>query len=505
MSTMKICLRKLTVAALLMGTARLGAQIQVEVAPPVQVPVGGGVVRVMRGGAVMSIAVPEPAAATTETAKATTDILKFRNGDVLHGMMTSVVPETGIRWRHTDVKEIIGFDLANLSDVLLLPRPLRLPRAGHHVTVELTNGDRLLGDIETFNDKLLVLKTWYAGTLSIKRPMVQRITPAVARSEVMYVGPTSIEGWIVGGNRGAWIYKKGAFNSASYGSIGRDVKLPDMANIEFDINWRGQLSFQFGMYLTDLNQMFSGGGYMLQFNYSNVYLQRSRPNAGFNNLGSPVDVPELPRKSRAHIAVKVNKPKKMIALFINGTMVKQWTDTDDFAGKGTGVMFCSQGQGQCRINNILVAEWDGKLDSDTTGPAASTEDMILLANGDKVSGTLSNVASNEITFVTSYAPLKLPMERVAMITLATQKAEKPRRQANDVRAFFTDTARLTLALEKIDEQTVTGTSENCGRISAGLEAFSRIQFNIYQPRTDTATDDDWGNAETGNDADAIAQ
>ncbi len=423
------------------------------------------------------------------------DILKFRNGDILHGVMADVGPETGIEWRHPDVKDLIRFGLVNVADVTLQPRISRLQRASHRIVVELTNGDRLLGDIEKSDEKVLVLKTWYAGELSIKRQMVQRITPVGARAEMVYVGPTSLEGWTVGGNPGAWIYKKGALYSANYGSIGRDVKLPDLATLDFDITWRGQFSLQASIYTEDLRQM--RGGYMLQFNSGCVYLQRGQPDSGYNSLGSSVEVPELLNKSRSHITVKINKPRKTVTLFVNGRMVQQWTDPGDFAGRGTGLMFSAQGRNQSRVSNIRVAEWDGKLDSDSASPVATAEDLIMLTNGDKVSGTLESVVNGEIAFSTSYAPLKIPLDRVLSIVMSNQKSEKPRRQASDVRAYFDETNRLTLALEKIDEKTVGGTSENCGKINAGLEAFSRIQFNIYQPLIETATDDDWDLATDG--------
>lgn len=466
-------------------------------------------------GRASRINVPAPAGGSAKSSSPATavpqdgDVLKFRNGDSLHGTVMTVVPGTGLRWRRSDVKEPVGFDLANVVELQLSARPPRTSRTAHHTVIELTNGDRLAGDIVSLNDKVLVLNTWYAGTLSVKRPMIQRITfGASSNPEAVFIGPTGLDGWTQEGNRGAWSYKKGALYGRQNGSVARDVKLPDVANIEFDVAWLGQLSMQFAFYIDDLRQLYNAGGYMMQFNYSNVYLQRSRPQRGFNQLGTNVDVPDFQRKTKGHISVRVNKPKKTIALFVNGNLVKQWTDPGEFAGKGTGIMFFAQGQGQLRVSNISVTSWDGKLDTDAVATAASApvEDLVRFANNDKVSGNLTGIANNEIAFATSFAGMKIPLERVAQIELAGQKAEQARRQANDARAYFLDGSRFTLALEKLDDQSLVGTSENCGRVTSSLDAFRRVQFHIYEERADTGgDDDDWGGATPGADEESADQ
>ena len=483
-------MRKLTTwlpVVLVAGTLSAGIVTRAELP---MTPGGDG-----SAGTTRSIKVPKPTTTPAGTSTAPVskegDLLKFRNGDLLHGMVMTVVPDAGIRWRYPDVKEPIAFDMANAVELQLSPRPPRTSRAQHHSIVELTNGDQLAGDIVTLNDKALVLNTWYAGSLQIKRPMIQRIMFTTSGPEAVYIGPTGLDGWIQEGNRNAWSYKRGAFYGQSNGSIARDVKLPDVANMEFDLAWRGQLYFQFALYIDDLRQLYNAGGYVLQFNSANVYLQRSRPQHGFNNIGNNVEVPDFQRKTKAHISVRANKPKKTIALFADGNMVKQWTDPGEFAGKGTGILFFSQGQGQLRITNISVTGWDGKLDADVA-PTATQEDLVRFANNDKVSGTLGGIANNEITFATSFATMKIPLERVQQIEMASQKSEKARRQAADVRASFLDGSRFTLALDKLDDQNLAGSSENCGRVTCTLDAFRRVQFHIYEQHSETADDDDWG-------------
>jgi len=414
------------------------------------------------------------------------DSLHFRNNDTLHGTLLGVTT-TGLHWRHSDVKDPVLFNLDNITELTLAPRPPQSARVVHRVAVELTNGDRLAGDIVSLDDKLLTLATWYAGTLKLRRPAIQRITFVAAIAEAAYIGPTGIADWTRGdGNRNAWSFRKGTLVGAGNGMIGRDVKLPDLANIEFDLGWQGQLYFQVGFGFDQVRQLYQSGGYMFQFNYSNVNLQRYRAGQGNNNLGANVEIPNFQRTTKSHVSIRVNKPKKTITLLLDGQLVRQWTETDEWAAKGSFLALYSQGQGVCRVSNISVTPWDGRLDSDAApGDGSAKEDLVRFNNNDKVSGDLHAITGEQMTLITSFAEMKVPLERIATIDFTAQKAEKARRQANDVRAFFLDGSRFTLALDKLDETVLTGSSENCGKVSSALDAFRRVQFHIYEQPVET--------------------
>ena len=222
-------------------------------------------------------------------------------------------------------------------------------------------------------------------------------------------------------------------------------------------------------------------------NYTSIYLQRNRPQQGSRPVGTNIDMQELQRKSKMRVAIRVDKPKKIVALYFDGVLAKQWPETEDWAARGTSLVLVSQGQGQLRVSNLLVTTWDGRLDVD---PATSAKeaDLVRLTNGDKVSGSVKSITGGQVALVTSFVPL----ERIGTIEFASQKTERARRNPDDVRAFFPDGKYVTLALEKLDEQGLAGTTENCGRIMATLGAFRRVQFHIYEKSTDNSDDDEWG-------------
>ncbi|MCG3149021.1 MAG: hypothetical protein PCFJNLEI_02473 [Verrucomicrobiae bacterium] len=450
------------------------AEIQITDGPPV---------KPAKPAATVVTAVANPVASGVDG-----DILKFRNGDVLHGTVLGATAAGGLRWRRSDVKEPILFNLESVGELTLAPRGKST--GGQRAIAELTNGDALAGELTSLNGETVTLQTWYAGAVKLQRAMVQRLVFVSELPDAAYTGPTSLEEWKSEGSRKAWSFKKGALYSVGSGTIGRDVRLPEVANIEFDLAWRGQLYCSVGFGFEDVRQLYKSGGYMVQMSYSSIYLQRYRPNQGNNNMGNPIEMQELQRKSKMRVSVRVNKPKKMLALFLDGNLVRQWTETEEWAGKGTGLVFVAHGQGQARITDITVTSWDGRLESET-GLAPKEADLVRLNNGDKVSGAVKSIANGQVALAASFAEMNVPVERVVAVEFASAKSARARRQAADVQAVFEDGRRLTLALEKLEEGSLTGASEAWGRLSVALGALRRVQFHIYEKRDDGAEGDEW--------------
>ncbi|MST93856.1 MAG: hypothetical protein EXS33_01035 [Pedosphaera sp.] len=432
------------------------------------------------------IDVPPPAS-NPEAARG--DTLELLNGDVLHGTFISLDSKNGARWQHPSVKQVMELNPAGIGRIKL-DRPKSTNAAPRQTcAARLTNGDELVGELVMLDDDKLILETWYAGTLTLPRKMVQSLSPGLSRLSSVFEGPTGPEGWTIkgtggGGFRamrpgregGSWKFSNGGFTSVGQGSVGRDVKLPAMSNIEFDMSWRGYLQLNLAFY-TDTLDGYAGNCYLLSMNYTSLNLQRMSRTGDSGSFGQ-AEVPSLNQKTKAHFSLRVNKEQKTIALLMDGALIKQWTDRGDFAGSGTGLLFNQQGQGFVRVSNIRVTTWDGKFEESTGKTAKSKDDLVRLVNNDKISGTLKSIKDGKMNFETAFAPLSVPLDRIDQIDLAGEKAEKAASGANDVRVSFGDRGSVTFQLERWDDQQVTGSSLNFGKARFSPAAFSSIQFNL---------------------------
>jgi len=442
--------------------------------------------------------VPKPTDDKGVSATGGEDVLEFLNKDKLHGYLMAVVPgEYGLRWKHSSSDKPIDFGMGSVASATLARRKTA-QAAPSTAAIYLTNGDMLPGNLVSLDGEKLVLDTWYAGKINVNRLMVKAMNPNSGVSSVIYEGPTDLTEWTMyrhGGNQVLWKFKNGALYALQSYPIGREIEgMPDMADIQFEAAWRsGYPSFSF-MFYTD-NIQDNGNGYMLQISGSSIYLQRYSRDSGSRNIGGNDNYEAFNnRKSmKAKINLLVDKSKKAVTLLIDGNMVKQWTDTANFAGKGNGIMFRPNNQGDLKISNIKIAQWDGKLPEvgGVSSDKGAKEDLVRFVNNDKVSGQLKAIAAGNVKFETSYATLDIPLARVAEIVMASEKSERARRNKDDVRAYFADRGLVTIQLARIEKDEVKGKSENFGDISLPLGSLRLLEFSIYQERKDDDSEDDF--------------
>jgi hypothetical protein len=431
------------------------------------------------------IDVPKPKdtpGATGEKAAPVTDLLHFANNDTLHGWFLAYEKAQGVRWQSLESKEPIAFQTANLSTIKLDSHKPPANATAPTFAVMLTNDDELPGNLISLDDKVLLFETWYAGQLSIPRAMVKRITPLKTSVNTLFEGPTGMEGWVLGqrgsGQKG-WIYRDGALVGTNYGTIGRDVKLPGVASVDFDIVLRGNPQVSVCLYSDRADNL--SNCYMFQINSGYISLQRYTRDGGSNSIGEPVQLRNMMRREKMHLGVRTNKEARTIALLVEGKMVKQWIDTADFAGTGGTLIFSTQQGSYVKVSGIKVATWDGRLDEPQGAGAKSKEDSVKLENRDRVSGKLKSIEEGKALFASSYADLTIPLARVEEISMSSEGAEPPKRNGSEVRAFFSNRGSVTMDIESWDGKQAVASSPNFGKAVFSPDAFQRLQFNLNQP------------------------
>lgn len=410
------------------------------------------------------------------------DTLSFLNKDQLHGILLGIDPDTGLHWRSPEARATIDFKTSQISQIRLgSHKAPNTPQSAQLIV--LTNGDVLPGNIVSLDDKTLLLDTWYAGHLTIPHSMVRRITPLSNANSPIYEGPAGMDGWVVGrvGASRSWSFRDGALIGSNYGTVGRDVKLPDLADIQFDVVLRGNNQFSIGIY-SDRADNF-GNCYVLQLSTGYTELQRNS-RTGSTDLGG-TQLQNIMRHDKSHIELRASKQKKSIWLLIDGRMVKEWSDPAEFNGDGGSIIFACQLGTVVKVSNIKVSKWDGKFD-DSSAAANTNDDCVQLVNGDKVTGLLESIQDGNAKFSSSYAELNIPLERIGQIDLASAHSKQAKAGVSDVRAFLPEGGVITLQLTQWDQKGCIGSSPNFGKANFSPDAFARILFNLpAQPNQDS--------------------
>jgi hypothetical protein len=407
------------------------------------------------------------------------DTLKFKNGDILHGSLLSVNSK-GISWSSREAAETIIFKKRSVTNILLGTQKSYSKTANTQIL--LTNGDMLAGKLIKLDDKSLSLGTEYAGELAIDKFMIQAIYPGIGGGNNAFKGPNSIDEWIVedNGNNGSSVtVKEGVLTISGYTAVGRNMKLPDSSKIEFDIESLGNCQFQIQIYGSKVKRN-PQNGYTIFVSSGYIYLQRYG-DGDSDNLGN-FRSREL-QSGKGKITILADKIKKKIILMINGKIAKQWSDTE-WAGNGEYVTFINQSNTTVKVKNIVAGGWNGKLPEAKSSKKETQHDSIAFINDDIVSGKLLSIENEKVRFKTEYAEMDIPIARVKEIITASGSRHRARRRGNDIRCYFEDGASITLDLKSIEKGVIEGRTGNFGNAKIKLNAFGRVQFNIYDSNDD---------------------
>lgn len=402
------------------------------------------------------------------------DVIRFKNKDILHGKMVSFSPAKGFLWKTTEA----------LRDITFIPRQVTKVELGAYhrsgggnASVLLTNGDTLGGKLISLDTDILTLDTSYGGIIKINRPMVQAIYPGENNPGLLYSGPNNMENWTLpeGRDGGKVAIEDGVLSMTGYCSLGRDMKLTDMARIDFAFEIAGNCQLQLLFYCDEVVSS-PQNCYALYLSSGYIYLQRYGKHGRSGNLGN-VNCRDL-RSGKGKISLLMDKKNKKFTLLVNDNMIKQWVDTQGI-NDGTYLCFNNQSQGTIKISDLEVSQWNGKIPGGEKSKDDEKKDVIVFVNGDQVTGHLLKIANNETIFQTEYAELKVPLQRIKQLQTANENQFRARRNAGDVRFLFANGDQLTIDLAKISEGNVIGKSENFGKVSLALNAFKGIEMNIY--------------------------
>lgn len=472
-------LRVSRIVASLFAVLGLGFGLAGQAAGQAQAPAAGA-----------AIAAPaEGGGESQDAASGRRDELRFKNGDVLFGKLHSIEPTTGVTWLHPDADAPIAFKGHSLTEVLLGQRS-DVSAGTNSCRILLTNRDQIEGDLVSCDATRVLLDTSFAGRLSIPRNRVDVMIPLDAKRKQLFEGPDGIEGWTLGKvsgvitDSGQWSYKDGAFYASKAAAIARDLKLPDVSSIQFDLNWKGMFYIAIALY-TDYLQPVNlaskdqepdfGGFYSLQLNTYSANLLSVKKQDPIKYLGQ-VAVSLFNQKSSAHVEIRANRAKRTIALLVDGSLVKQWADNEDFAGRGTGVRFVHQGQGAVKLSRLTVSEWDGQFEEARSHPADSKEDLGKLRNGDRVLGRIEKIQDGQMVVLTSGSRLTVPLNRVKQIELAGASSETSVSTPADTRAWFRRGGTLTFQLGRWGTNGVEMSSPNFGKAVSVPGVFERVVF-----------------------------
>lgn len=350
--------------------------------------------------------------------------------------------------------------------------------------------DTIRGRLVALDDDTITLETWYAGQLTLKRSMVQSLD-IFGQAPSFYNGPNGPEGWVAAGGDldKYWTFKNRSMISKDRSGIARKIEIPEKAKITFTADWRSSPYFRILLFSNDGSQDYPGTGYSLNVNRTYLTLYRNVDN-GRNNGVISESIRNLINAESAEFTIYLDRSKQGTnAVYIDDQEIGNWTGVDDTVLNGEWIHFIPQNPTPMKFSNISVAQWDGQLptkpeeakdaDNGVPKPAALPGQKIHLANGDVIIGTVSTIDDGMAKLKTGFGDIGVPVRLMRSVALP-EIEDQVRMETNDVRAWFHEGGYVTIKLKSLDEKTIKGYSQVWGDAEFDLNAFSRIEFNIWE-------------------------
>ncbi len=209
------------------------------------------------------------------------DLLRFSNGDQLHGSFQGLKDGPRAIWKRDDVAAPVDFETDQLRHIVLRGgKPLRPLASLSHVA--LVDGDSLPGTVTDLDNEWLTLETAYAGALKIPRNQVARLAPSPLGGRLHYHGPFIEDEWKMANasfpdgmppakpaaedrgkdkakakendgkeTPGRWAFSGSAWywpSRLSGTALLREGAMPDRAILRFDLAWKNRLSIAIGFH-----------------------------------------------------------------------------------------------------------------------------------------------------------------------------------------------------------------------------------------------------------------
>lgn len=122
------------------------------------------------------------------------DILRFTNGDQLHGQYKGISDKGSVLWERKDLDAALTLQPENIRHIVLQGGAPQ-QNAPSYSYVMLNNGDQIPGEVISFDEKSVSIHSQVIGDITIDTKFVSSICPNPFGGKLQYAGPFSADGW----------------------------------------------------------------------------------------------------------------------------------------------------------------------------------------------------------------------------------------------------------------------------------------------------------------------
>lgn len=294
--------------------------------------------------------------------------------------------------------------------------------------LELSNGDLLPVEVESFDDRMLVAQSPVAGRVEVPRAAMSALQLGIGSPRVVFRGPGRPAGWSGASDEmrieGDEMIATGAVGTS------RSFDLPERFVLRFTLKWQARQAPSFIVYFADpLNAKHERSDrYRFVFNSGGIEIKRLTAAGGqHRSLLQLNRRPDQFHERELPVEIRVDRKTSRLQLFLDGVPENPVVDPVRPPPSGSGVAFeCNASDRSphtIRHVEILELQDDG-VRHRTEERGEAEEDSLISRDEDRWTGRLLEVRKADAGTVYRFKsnnreePLDIPASEVSTVFLA---------------------------------------------------------------------------------------
>lgn len=369
-------------------------------------------------------------------------VLTLVSGDAIPGSLRPASEVGAIRWQGGDFVAPFEFPCAAVAAVqfpAVAPTP---PMAGEFV-VELVTGDILAGNIIAWEQDRITFDARPFGVIHLRAASVRRLYRLNDNPSVLFPSLTGLTGWRTNGK--TWREDGPQIQTEeNLAIVTRDLGLPDLAVVEFELSWSDKPSFVLALGVDpagDVDKRQDGWRFETWGDTLTVVREQA--------LRADVDKVHalVPSVKRTHLFAYLNQTAGTLHVFHSGGTLAASISVppEPNRQRGTGIRIVHR-QGGLRLERLRVSRWNGLL------PFAQEQGQAhcQLADGSALPGRIVGLSSDRRTFRVLHNQQERNVEVASL--MSAEVSFGPDDRTGPAAVLFQDGTRVSGALDATGER-----------------------------------------------------
>lgn len=393
------------------------------------------------------------------------DVVQLITGDRITGKLTQISADGLVRMTNQFFTKPVDIRVAGVRRIIL--------GAGQWIadgpdSLSLTNGNRILGEIQEITPDSITVMTKSMGQVKVKRSVISRVS-FKPRGNAFLASDFSSGSSAPWQLRSSMKLEDGKLRcTSSSGWASAKVKQGGAMTFEWTVSGLTS-SYAGGIVIFAKNNSNYYGGDGIYFkprsNYLRIYRVRS------NSLSSVMSKSFGQTFSTATFRASYDPESGRLRVWVNEMDLGTYTINPIIK---TGEYVHLYSQSTCAYETVYAT-----MGAMTTSPDLKPTDkagFIVLANSDKLSGTFSTLKDGVAVIKTAYGTLEIKKDRLLCVLFSTKGREVPRLRKGESTLYFRGGSAITAIVKKVSPEAIEANTEYAGDLKIKRDAVREIRF-----------------------------